>query len=94
MEKVQILVELETNIWACIYRGLNRKRNIEYQAVSQVTKGQDTGKFDSPLNDKKEFEEDKHEEKSEEVQRSVKVDFDQGTEAILKSDRESELTET
>jgi hypothetical protein len=30
MDKVPKFVENETNVWACIYRSLNRKRNIKY----------------------------------------------------------------
>lgn len=34
MDKIEVLVDMETNIWACIYRSLNRKRDIVYQGES------------------------------------------------------------
>ena len=33
-EKIEVFVEMETNIWAWIYRGCNRKRDIEYREDS------------------------------------------------------------
>lgn len=37
MDKVDKLVEMETNIWASIYRSLNRKKDIQYTKLTSPT---------------------------------------------------------
>ena len=53
MEKVEILVGMETNIWACIYRSCNRKRDIQFKAeplTQEISEGGNTlQKFDTHI---------------------------------------------
>jgi hypothetical protein len=41
MENIEKFIEMETNIWACIYRSLNRRRDIPYQELVEVARQQD-----------------------------------------------------
>lgn len=50
MDQVEKLTEYETNIWACIYRSINRKRDIVFETLSKTsTSSESPTKSDTSL---------------------------------------------